>query len=60
MSKYTTFENKKSIPLNYNDNIRASNRNWSRIQLTLKSELTNHFGISGQFPVFISSIYGNL
>lgn len=60
MSKYTKFDNKKSIPLSYNDNIRASNRSWSRIEVNLKPELTNYIGISGEFPVFISSINGKL
>lgn len=56
MSKFNKFENKKQIPLSYNDKIGASNRNWNRVQVSLKSEMVNYIGISGEFPAYISSI----
>ncbi|CAF1043896.1 unnamed protein product [Brachionus calyciflorus] len=56
MSKYSKIECKKQIPLKYNDKIRASNRNWTRVEVTLKQSLISLIEISGEFPTFISSI----
>lgn len=56
MSKYSKFDCKKQIPLKYNDKIRVSNANWTRVQVTIKQSLAQLFEISGEFPTYISSI----